>query len=66
MPEKSCSILIGRKAICNFLKISKNGFYEFVEAGMPVKKIGKKRKRWVGHCEEIESWGKKISSNGSN
>ena len=61
MPVKTCSILVGRKAICNFLKIGKHEFYEFVEAGMPIKKIGKKRKRWIAHCEQIDEWGKKIS-----
>ena len=63
MSTKTCSILIGRKAICNYLKISKGTFYEFVDAGLPVKKIGKKRIRWIAHCDQLNDWGKEVSKN---
>lgn len=66
MAAKTCSLLVGRQEICNYLKISKKVFYDFVAAGMPVKKVGKNSQRWIAHCEQIEEWGRKISSVESN
>ena len=60
MMVKTCSILVGRQSICNYLKISKNEFYEFIDAGMPIKKIGKKRKRWIAHCDQLNDWVREI------
>jgi len=46
--------LIGRKAICDFLKISPNTFYKLVQEGLPaVRRAGG---TWTAHADDIEAF----------
>jgi len=46
-------ILKGRNSICTFLEISKAVFYQLVDQGLPVKKVGK---FWYGHQDVLKNW----------
>jgi len=46
-------ILIGRKVICDFLKVGKNVFYKLEEEGMPVVKRGG---QWVAHKDRLNEY----------
>ena len=61
MATQQCNGLIGRKAICNYLQISKTTFYDLVECGLPVRKLGRLRDRWIGHCDELDRWFAEVS-----
>ena len=45
--------LIGRKAICGYLKCGHGAFYKLVEAGAP---IHKRNGLWTAHCLELDGW----------
>jgi len=51
-------VLIGRKAICNYLDISKNTFYALIEAGLPA---AKRAGTWVSHADVLEEYFRKTA-----
>ena len=63
MTEKDCGLLIGRQKICEFLKIGKNEFYDFIYAGAPIIKFGKNNRRWMAHCDALDCWGRDLTEN---
>lgn len=51
-------VLVGRKAICNYLDISKNTFYTLIKAGLPA---AKQAGTWVSHVDVLEEYFRKIA-----
>ena len=51
-------ILIGRKAICVYLQISKNLFYKLVRAGMPANNA---TGCWVSYTDHLDQFFREIS-----
>ena len=51
--DQKSKALIGMKAICNYLTIGKNLFYEFVARGAPISKTGT---AWTAHKDELDAW----------
>lgn len=46
-------VLIGRKQILSYLKITKYMLYDLIKEGLPVKK---RAGRLTGNTDEIDSW----------
>jgi hypothetical protein len=53
-------LLNSRDDICTFLNIGKAVFYQLVDLGLPVKKIGR---AWRGHRDVLEKWFKDYIEN---
>lgn len=50
-------VLIGRKAICKYIGVSKNLFYPLINEGLPAQKgVG----GWRAHAEVLDDYFKKI------
>ena len=61
MPQSR--VLIGRKAICNYLNISKNTFYDLVAAGLPA---AKKAGTWISHMDALEEYFRETATRGQD
>ncbi|RLF92430.1 hypothetical protein DRN50_08955 [Thermococci archaeon] len=51
MPKSKA--LIGLRSICDYLQVSRKVFYDLVDKGLPVKRLGN---RWVSHTEVLDKY----------
>jgi len=57
---RSCStkILIGKKAILDYLQLSENTFFKFVQRGLPVRVI---ENRYYAHTDNLDLYFQKLT-----
>jgi|APFre7841882793_1041355.scaffolds.fasta_scaffold159115_1 hypothetical protein len=51
--KQTTGVLIGKKAIAEYLHVSRDSFYEFIKLGLPAVVINN---RYYAHKENIELW----------
>lgn len=55
--------LTSRGRICAHLEIGKSTFYALVEAGLPVRRFGR---RWMAHAEVLDRWLAEFTARGGS
>ena len=58
MTDCSNKILIGKKAILDYLQLSENTFFKFVKRGLPVRVI---ENRYYAHKENLDLYFQKLT-----
>ncbi len=58
MTDCSNKILIGKKAILDYLQLSENTFFKFVKRGLPVRVI---ENRYYAHTDNLDLYFQKLT-----